>query len=149
VSDLRRTFWRGHRLNHVASEPLLVSLLKYRAARDRDRVQPAYLGRANLVSSLTESGRQAPIIDLDVPHHYVKTETPGHAHLYLNYEIPRWRWLALMIGLRLGGALEVGTFWWSLRRGANFVRPAGHRKTEAEKRDSLPVVPYGLVRRLR
>lgn len=122
-----RTWWRGFDLNRVVSEPLVVSLLKYRRSRDRELELPGS-SRANLVSSLTWDGRQMPILDLDVPHEYVSSSTPGHAHLFINTSVSRWRWVVLMLALRIARVHETGYTAWSLRRGANFVRVPGEPK---------------------
>ena len=123
---LRRRYWKGYRLGYVADEPLWVSLVKYRASKDREPSDPA---QANLVSSHLEGSRlHAPIIDIDFPHRYVPSTTSEHAHLYLDVAIPRWRLMVLLAGLRIGLVTEVGFTWWSLRRGGTFVRPAGVRK---------------------
>jgi hypothetical protein len=137
-----RTFWRGHRLGYVASEPLLVSLLRYRASRDRELSDP---GRANLVSSRDMDGRQWPVLDLDVPHRYVPSSTSGHAHLYIDVPTSTWRWALLMLALRLAGVHELGYTAWSLRRGASFVRPPGVRKEPVQP----PSVLYGWLRPVR
>ncbi len=118
---INRRYWRGYRLGYVAPEPLWVSLLKYRASKDR---QPSSPGQANLVSShIQGSTLHAPIIDIDYPHQYVPSTTQDHAHLYLDVAIPRWRMMVLLVGLRVGRVTEVGFTWWSLRRGGTFVRP--------------------------
>ncbi len=116
----RRLTYFGFKLNHVQKGmPLLVSFLKYRAKNDR--VKEIYQ-ESNLISSLTTSGKHKPIIDLDDPHIYKSSSTLGHGHLFLNIEIGRIRWWVLMCGLYVGKVIEPGFFWWSLRRGANFVR---------------------------
>lgn len=109
-------------------EPLLVSLWKYDLHDDRHRVEKR--SNANLVSSVTREGMQVPIIDLDYPHAYIPSASPGHGHLYLNVPISRWRWWVLMIGLRVGGVIEKGFFVWSLRRGGNFTRLPGAVKSD-------------------
>lgn len=77
----------------------------------------------NLILSKDRDTKQhLPIIDLDYSHRYIPSSTPGHGHLYLNRPISRWRWYALMIGLRIGRVIEPGNFWWSLRRGENCTR---------------------------
>lgn len=43
--------------------------------------------KANLVSSLTDSGMHAPVIDLDFACSLIESATPGHYHLYLDKEI--------------------------------------------------------------
>jgi hypothetical protein len=123
---LARRYWKGYRLGYVAPEPLWVSLVKYRAAKDRRSASP---DEANLVSSHLEgSNLHAPIIDIDFPHRYVPSTTEDHAHLYLDVPIPRWRLAVLLVGLRVGRVTEVGFTWWSLRRGGTFVRPRGVSK---------------------
>lgn len=116
-------------MGYVADEPFVVSLWKYRKERDRVPVGP---GEGNLVSSEVAGrpGRHGPVIDLDFPHRYVGSSTAGHGHLYLDVETSRWRMLVLLVGLRLTGNIERGFFWWSVRRGATFVRPEGVRKVE-------------------
>lgn len=113
--------------------PLLLQLLRYRLRHDRDEVT-ALPDWANLVSSRTTSGKHMPILDLDFPHTVIDSTTSGHKHLYLDREIAHWRWLVLMIGLRVGHVIEPGFFVWSLRRGANFVRLPG---TEKQEQDSI------------
>lgn len=63
-----------------------------------------------------------PIVDLDYPHEYVPSSTPGHAHLYLNVEIGRARWICLMLGLWIGGVVSRNYMLWSFRRMANYAR---------------------------
>jgi len=124
---LQRTLWHGYRLDYVASEPLWVSLLKYSHKKDR---RLGYGDDVNLIGSRTAdwySRRHLPIIDLDTPHRYVET-SEGHAHLYLETPTKKWRLRVLLIGLYLTGNIEKGFFWWSMRRGATFVRPEWVKK---------------------
>lgn len=108
---------------------MLVSMLKYRQYEDR---QPSETD-ANVVSSHIEASKvHAPIIDLDFPHRYIPSTTPGHAHLYLDVPISRWRLVILLWGLYVGGVIEKGYFLWSLRRGGTFVRRPGVPKTAEE-----------------
>jgi hypothetical protein len=117
----------------IVDEPMALSMLKYRQYEDR---QPTDVD-ANVVSShLTayRGGPHAPIIDLDFPHIYVPSTTPGHGHLYLNRPIPRWRMFIMLWGLYMGGVIEKGFFLWSLRRGGTFVRRPGVKKTTSEEK---------------
>lgn len=123
----RRT-WRVNHLD-IVDEPMALSMLKYRQYEDR---HPADM-EANVVSSHWAKGEHLPIIDLDFPHEYVPSTTPGHAHLYLNRPIKRWRMVILLWGLYVGGVIEKGYFLWSLRRGGTFVRRVGVRKTREEE----------------
>lgn len=128
----RRVYWFATDLETPESGPLWRALLAYRQYRSRWSTPR---DTANLVSSKTQRPRvHLPIIDLDIPHEYSPSSTPGRAHLYLDEAIPRWRWLLLMIGLRQGRVIDKGFFWWSLRRGANFVRLPGIKKLTNTKR---------------
>lgn len=110
---------------------MILSLIKYRQYEDRSATDLL----ANVVSSNLHGSRlHAPIIDLDFPHEYVPSTTPGHGHLYLNVPISGWRFFALNLGLYLGGVIEKGYFVWSIRRGGNFVRRPWVKKSTAEER---------------
>ena len=139
---LWRKTWRAPSLG-IVDEPMALSLLKYRAEADR---KPSEADDHNLVSSHVVGTRMhAPIIDLDFRHQYVLSTNEGHAHLYLDVPISRWRWTILMVGLYVGGAIEQGYFWWSLRRAGNFVRKPGVAKTTNQER---VVYTHGMFRKL-
>ena len=130
-----RTFWYAPDLG-IEDEPLAVSLIKYRQHKNRVKISllpPARGEEAatpNLVSSITDDGKQLPIIDLDFNHSHVESSSDGHSHLYLNVPISKARWTCLMWGLYLSKQIELGFFVWSLRRGGNFVRIPGTKKQE-------------------
>lgn len=130
----RRTAWHARTLE-IKDEPLLKSLLEYRLAQDRHRVVSDLDGPpANLLSSKTKEGTHLPIIDLDFDHSIEASSTGHHHHLYLNVEIPYWRWVLLMWGLYMGRVIELGYFVWSIRRGQNFVRIPGTEKQTPEEK---------------
>ncbi len=134
--------WRAPNLG-IVDEPMFLSLVKYRASADRE---PAEGDDYNLLSSnVPGTKKHAPIIDLDFKHRYVPSTNAGHAHLYLDVPISRFRWFLLMVGLYAGGAIEQGYFWWSIRRGANFVRRPGVRKEAAQEK---VVYTHGMFRKL-
>lgn len=137
----RKTWYVNHL--DIVDEPMALSMLRYRQYEDR---QPAEQD-ANVVSShLLDSKKHAPIIDLDFSHRYIPSTTPGHAHLYLDVPISRWRMFFMLWGLYVGGAIEKGYFLWSLRRGGTFVRRPGIGKTPEEASVSYS---YGLFFKLR
>jgi hypothetical protein len=139
---LRRKTWRVDHLD-IVDEPMILSLLRYRQYEDR---RPSDAD-ANVVSShVLGSAKHAPIIDLDYAHQYRPSTTPGHGHLYLNRPISRWRLWVLLWGLYVGGVIEKGNFWWSLRRGGTFVRRVGVKKTAAEAKVEYS---YGMFFKLR
>lgn len=113
-----RTYWRAPDLG-IENKPLIVSLFQYRQKKNRYRITAA---KANLISSKTTDGRQMPIIDLDFDFHIVPSSTPGHAHLFIDHPMSKFRWAILMLALWFTGAVEMGYAVWSLRRGGNFVR---------------------------
>ena len=119
-----RLHWQARTLEITtkSDRPLWRELLAYRLADDRCECSAL---TANLVSSRTTDGTHLPVLDLDLPHQYVPSSRPGHAHLYLDVELGRLRWLLLMTVLYWCGIIDKGFFWWSLRRGANFVRVPG------------------------
>lgn len=82
---------------------------------------PTAPGEGNLSGS-EAAGMHRPIVDLDWPHEYVPSSHAGHAHLYLNVEISRTRWVLLMLGLYFGRVISFAYLAWSLRRGQNFAR---------------------------
>jgi hypothetical protein len=75
----------------------------------------------------------------------VPSTTPGHYHFYIDRPMRRSTMLLLLWALRLCFVIEMGNFWWSLRRGATFVRTPYVRKTEAESTKYT----YGMFFKLR
>lgn len=128
-----RILWQAGSLV-IKDEPLLKSLLQYRLLKDRQPLPPfpEWEEQANLVSSLTWDGKQKPILDLDFDHLVVQSTSDGHHHLYINVPMSQLKWRVLIVVLWWTGVIEMGNAVWSLRRGANFVRTPGARKTEAE-----------------
>lgn len=139
----RRKTWHVEHLD-IVDEPMILSLLKYRQYADR---QPSEED-ANVVSShIVGSRKHAPILDLDFPHRYVPSSTPGHhGHLYLDVPTSRWRMYALLIGLYLAQQIEFGFLVWSIRRGGTFVRREGVEKTPDE---AAVKYTYGMFFKLR
>jgi len=136
-----RTEWFAPDLK-IKSEPLLVSLAKYRLDEDR---RPARSEFANLISSRTHQGTHKPILDLDVPIHLEPSTTPGHHHLYIDVEMSWWRYAAMLTGLYLAGVIEMGFYVWSIRRKGTWVRKPEVRKGKGESTKS----EYGWLFRLR
>jgi hypothetical protein len=82
----------------------------------------------NLVSSLTANGKQAPAIDLDIPHQYVPSSTPGHGHLYLDIEMPWWKYRMLLWVMLKCGIIERGFYNAAKIRKMTMLRPPGVKK---------------------
>lgn len=117
---------------NAEQHPLMVSRQTRTAHFDQPGTAPAEIApadRANVISSTTgRRCRQAPVIDLDVPHTYVPSDTPGHAHLYLDSEMHDGKVLALMAVLRWTGVIERGHWRGFRRRGYSAVRLPWVRK---------------------
>lgn len=114
VSSVCRTFWR------------IEAFINYR--NERGEVRTPIDQEANLVSSLTESGLHAPVLDLDVPAYLVPSTTPGHSHLYIDVEMPWPVYRRLLRALAAAGIIEEDFYKGSLDRGQTMVRPPWVRK---------------------
>lgn len=75
----------------------------------------------------------------------VPSTTDGHYHLYIDRPMHWYQFVLLLWALRLCYVIEMGCFWWSLRRGATFVRVPDHPKTE----DESMKYTYGMFFKLR
>lgn len=131
ADNLPRIEWLAD-LSPGPDEPLFLSLVKYRMRYDRRPVL-GLTDPPNLTSSyLYGSKLHAPILDLDGAHLYVESTTEGHGHLYLP-PMRRWKMFLILFALYVGGVLEMGNFWWSVRRGGTFVRKPNVKKPDAEQ----------------
>lgn len=113
----KRTHWYSTTLGYLQPEGEL-----------GDDGELVFEEEANLVSSLTVRGQHAPVIDLDVPAYLVPSSTPGHSHLYIEIEMPWWRYRILLAGLALSGLLGSGYYAHSVRRRMTMVRKPGVKK---------------------
>jgi len=117
-----RITWNVSRANsdHRSNRNFLHAMLV-----ERDDREIAPLEESHMVCSRLPNGRHMPVIDLDGPHQLVPSSTAGHSHLYLDNEIPWWRYVILLFALRQAGVIEKGFLWWSLSRGSTFARLPG------------------------
>lgn len=99
---------------------------------DRER---ADWGVADVVSSeaadlwpCVEGGWHRPVLDLDFPHHYEPSSTPGHGHLYLDTPVEWRRYRKLLDAMEECGILEPGYVAASKARKATFVRLPWRKK---------------------
>lgn len=95
---------------------------------------PATKDDANLVSSLTASGKHMPAIDIDLPVRVVESSTPGHYHLFIDKEVEQEHYWQILRALYEAGIVERGFYELSVARGASFLRthPKGERETIGE-----------------
>lgn len=84
---------------------------------------------ANLEGSQNEDGTTHSIVlDLDGPHRYRPSSTPGHGHLIVDTSIPWKEYETLLKLLAKVGMIEPGYLKMSLARGGSFVRREGVKK---------------------
>ena len=85
---------------------------------------------AQLCTSLMRhrKGYHAPVLDLDIPHLLIPSSSDKHSHLYLDVEIPWWKYKVLLRVLAWVGILEKGYVQASISRGHTAVRAPWFRK---------------------
>lgn len=90
--------------------------------------------QAQLVTSMMRhrKGYHAPILDLDIPHELISSSTPGHSHLYLDVEVPWWKYKVLLRVLAWVGILEKNYVKVSILRGHTDVRVPWLKKGDEE-----------------
>lgn len=102
---------------------------------------------ANLVCSDTGNGTfHRPVVDLDIPCRLVPSSTSGHFHLYVDVDVSREKYFALLDALVEAGLVSTGYVLAARERGYTAVRPP-HVKKEAPPeepaaRGSLYPAPY-------
>jgi hypothetical protein len=86
-------------------------------------------GGAELVSSeVVGSDKHAPALDIDVPAFLVPSSTPGHSHLYIDLEMPWWRYRIMLWALKVAGVIEPGYYRASVQRKGTHLRKPGVKK---------------------
>lgn len=92
--------------------------------------QPVPDNTGNLVTSKSQFGRSHyPMLDLDLPHQYFPSATPGHGHLYLNIPMTWGECIELMEVLEKLYIIQEGWKRRSIERGymalrhPNFPKP--------------------------
>lgn len=137
-----------HRLNPPICNRTLYEVRKlrdsYGTRTDEVRTRTDDPDAADLVGSRRRDGLHEPVLDLDIPHSYVPSSTPGHAHLYLDVPLS-WRgYRRLLRALYRTGVIEKAYYKLALKRKETFVRPPWVGKTanplegaEKEKEEDL------------
>lgn len=78
--------------------------------------------QANLISSLTRTGKHAPVIDLDVPARLVQSKTPGHSHLFIDHKLD-WKADTDLLSALAEQEIVDGRYTYATQtRGMSFVR---------------------------
>lgn len=94
--------------------------------------KPATFDGANLVSSMLLNCKHAPLLDLDVPHRVVPSSTEGHSHLYIDVQMPWWRYRLLLWLLQFTGIIGKGYYKAAVLRKQSMVRMPGVSKTDTK-----------------
>lgn len=104
-----------------------------------DLVPPSHGHEANVVTSKCSDPpspfgqpviMHRPVIDLDVPHTYVPSSTPGHGHLYLDVDLTWAKYEALLEHLQDLGIIQPGFLLSAKANKASAVRLPWLRKPE-------------------
>ena len=68
------------------------------------------LEEANIVTSLSRGDEptHALFLDIDLPHEYIPSSTPGHGHLAIDAKLTHDQWEKLMDALGDAGVIEEG-----------------------------------------
>lgn len=93
----------------------------------------------NMVGSLTNDDyHHMPALDLDIPHKYVPSSTPGHGHLYIDVPMVWNDYLKLLHLLAELGILEENFVLQAQQRGMTQLRAPGNYKANADREEDLP-----------
>lgn len=87
---------------------------------------------ANLISSRRHDGRHNILLDLDTPHFYVESSTPGKGHLYIESAIESQEFEALLTLLNSYSVIEKGYLEAFQKRGHATLRLPGIKKGNYE-----------------
>ncbi len=81
------------------------------------------LSDANCASSqLKDTDKHILLLDLDVPHVYVESSTPGHGHLYIDVPLNKADHMLVMYTLQYFGIIQPGYFNQLISKGHNALR---------------------------
>lgn len=104
-------------------------------AYDGDVVaQGLSLGAANVVTSerTDNPGTHALFLDIDIPHFYAESSTPGHGHLMLDVSLTPGECFRVMRALARAGVIGRGYLDHSRRRGFATLRLPWNKKKRWE-----------------
>ena len=88
---------------------------------------------ANLEGSKQENGKHIIQLDLDVPHEYIPSSTPGHAHLVFRQPVFEEDYYQVLRALQKVGIIEKGYLNCALKRGQTFLRLPEVKKGDTAK----------------
>lgn len=90
--------------------------------QDSNGREPCWGSKANLIASRTTRGLHAPVLDIDFEARLIPSRTEGHYHLYLDREIPWWKYRILLWALKVAGIIEPGYYRASVERKMTMCR---------------------------
>jgi len=104
--------------------------MNYEKREDDSNVRDS---RGELVSSeaVEPWGQHLPLFDLDVPHQYVPSSTPGNGHLYINVPCSWRQYKKVLIAMRDAGMLNHGWVERALQDKRSYLRRVGAIKETA------------------
>jgi CRISPR/Cas system CSM-associated protein Csm3 (group 7 of RAMP superfamily) len=101
---------------------------------------------ANVITSMMTDKvtHHKVIIDLDIPAKLVPSTTPGHFHLYIDHELEKEAYFALLTALAEAGLIEPGYLGASKNRGYTAVRLPWVKKEKADETAEIELQPVPL-----
>lgn len=91
------------------------------------------ISKAELISSLTPSGKHRPLLDLDIAAAIIPSSTKGHGHLYIDKELTWKQYIKLLNVLADLEIIEPGYRGASIARGYTALRLPWVKKTAKER----------------
>jgi len=107
-------------------------------SEDVERVHPY---DANLISSVQHDGKHCLLLDLDMPHFYVESSSPGHGHLYIKSALTKEQLNEILEPLVKYGIVQPGIYNGFKRRGWLSLRLPGQRKNTEDDYE-LKLIKY-------
>jgi hypothetical protein len=107
-----------------AAESATIDASEFAAQEDLDA--------AGNVTYLHPRSIHYPVIDIDLPCHWVESSTSGHGHLYIDHPMPWVRFLALLEALAIAGVVEEGYVAACRREGFASVRLPWVKKVDQQ-----------------
>ena len=106
------------------------NLIQENYEADEEKNIPVADPNGNLVTSKNQGSLDLhyPVIDLDFPHEYHPSATPGHGHLYINQLLSWPQCVELMDMLAKLGIIQEGWVEGNKRRGYMSVRHPDFKK---------------------
>lgn len=133
IKYLNRRF-RNLPAEHMSSQDQWDEILTWDEINAGKRAKPTtdWCGEqgATLVTSVTDTTKHLPVIDLDVESFLVPSTTEGHSHLYINVPVTFDGLVEILTVLNKHGIVQDGYLRATVSRGYSAVRYPGTPKIE-------------------